>query len=332
MSEKPSIRVYFVDFWPSFKLEDNFFYNFLSKYYDVVLDNEKPDYLFYSLFGTEHHKYDCIKTLFVGENERPNMKECDYALSFDFWDDEPRQYRMPHYRQFGDPLELTREPDIEKILMEKTEFCNFLYSNPSCEKRVKFFQKLSKYKKVDSGGKVLNNVGGPVPDKVEFLNKYKFTIAFENESYPGYTTEKVFEPMQLDSIPIYWGNPLVHLDFNPESFVNYYDFESEDDMIDYIIELDKDQDKYIEKLKQPYFHDNEVNEFVREENLKAFFDRIINDPIEPISKRMKLRSKNPIVRSAAKFGNALTYKAYQTNRLLRFLSIRKIGMKLRGEF
>ena len=38
------------------------------------------------------------------------------------------------------------------------------------------------------------------------------TIAFENSSFPGYTTEKIFEPMLEGSIPIYWGNPRVDED------------------------------------------------------------------------------------------------------------------------
>ena len=42
-----------------------------------------------------------------------------------------------------------------------------------------------------------------------------FTIAFKNDSYPGYTTEKIYEPMYVNSLPIYSGNPLVYRDFNP---------------------------------------------------------------------------------------------------------------------
>ena len=71
-----------------------------------------------------------------------------------------------------------------------------------------FFVKLSKYKQVDSGGRTLNNIGGPVEDKMEFIKDYRFVISFENAEYPGYTTEKIIQPMFVDSIPIYWGNPL----------------------------------------------------------------------------------------------------------------------------
>ena len=31
----------------------------------------------------------------------------------------------------------------------------------------------------------------------------------------------------VNSLPIYWGNPLIHREFNTKSFVNYHDFERE---------------------------------------------------------------------------------------------------------
>ena len=35
----------------------------------------------------------------------------------------------------------------------------------------------------------------------------------------GYTTEKVVEPMLVNSIPIYWGNKLIGKDFNKSSML-----------------------------------------------------------------------------------------------------------------
>ena len=50
--------------------------------------------------------------------------------------------------------------------------------------------------------------------KVDFVKDYKFTIAFENTQYRGYTTEKILHPFVGRSVPIYWGNPLVEKDIN----------------------------------------------------------------------------------------------------------------------
>ena len=97
-------------------------------------------------------------------------------------------------------------------------------SNPYSQKRIGFFKELSKYKKVDSGGKVLNNVGGCVEDKLEFIKDYKFVISFENSAHPGYTTEKIVDPLAMNCIPIYWGNPYVARDFNNKRFYQLFRF------------------------------------------------------------------------------------------------------------
>ena len=92
----------------------------------------------------------------------------------------------------------------------------------------KLEEKLSKYKRVDSGGRHLNNIGGPVDDKLEFQKDYKFSIAFENSAFPGYLTEKLPEAVIAQTLPIYWGDKLVHRDFNTARFLNYPDFGSDD--------------------------------------------------------------------------------------------------------
>ncbi|WP_416171499.1 glycosyltransferase family 10 domain-containing protein [Algoriphagus boritolerans] len=74
------------------------------------------------------------------------------------------------------------------------KFCCFLASNERAKERIEFFKKLSQYKQVDSGGIVHNNLGFRVSDKMKFIKDYKFIVAFENSSYPGYITEKIWHP------------------------------------------------------------------------------------------------------------------------------------------
>lgn len=111
----------------------------------------------------------------------------------------------------------------------------------------------------------MNNIGGPAPKKLDFISDYKFVIAFENSSFPGYTTEKIFEGMLVNSIPIYWGNPLIHLEFNDKSFINAHQYGSLQEVVDKIIELDQDDNKYKEYLKQPYFKNNQISATLSDE-------------------------------------------------------------------
>lgn len=63
---------------------------------------------------------------------------------------------------------------------------------------------------------------------------YKFSIAFENAWYPGYTSEKIVTSMLAGTIPIYWGNPDISREFNSASFINCHDFPTLDDAAAYV--------------------------------------------------------------------------------------------------
>ena len=274
---KKKIKINFTDFWGGYDKTNNYFYNLLKDEFDVEISNN-PDFLFFSVFGNAHQQFKCKKIFYTGENVEPPLQYCDWSFSFDYLDDE-RNYRLPHYLLYDGYYELQREKLIDESFA-KRKFCNFVASNGNCQDRNNFFAELSKYKKVDSGGRFMNNIGQPVSDKRKFQSEYKFSIAFENNAYrpqqPGYTTEKIMEPMTVNSIPLYWGNPLISKEFNTKSFVNFYDFSSEKDMIDYIIELDKDDNKYLELLKQPWFLDYNIPDNNKIENIKSFLYKIFN--------------------------------------------------------
>ncbi|WP_259301093.1 glycosyltransferase family 10 domain-containing protein [Bacteroides fragilis] len=245
----------FVDFWDGFDTISNFIVDALSIQYEVVLSNE-PDYLFYSCFGTSHLEYDCIKIMFIGENIVPDFNVCDYAIGFNYIDFGDRYLRLPLYAIYDGFSNLqNKKIDVNKALDRK--FCSIVVSNNKWADPIRetFFKLLSSYKKVDSGGRAWNNIGGPVDNKLDFISQYKFNIAFENSRVLGYTTEKIMEPMQVNSIPVYWGNPLVGKDFNVDSFVNAHDFDSLERLVEYIIELDSSKDKYLEMLEKPWLLD-----------------------------------------------------------------------------
>jgi hypothetical protein len=82
------------------------------------------------------------------------------------------------------------------------------------------------------------------------------------------------EPMTVNSIPLYWGNPLIHQEFNTKSFVNFYNFGYLDQMIEYIIELDKNNDKYLEMLRTPWFENNIIPDNNKLDNIKSFLYKI----------------------------------------------------------
>ncbi len=291
---KRKIKLFFTDFWPTFNIGKNYFTDLLSINYDIEITDDKPEFLIYSCFGFQFQKFNCIRIFFTGENFRPNLNECDYSFSFDY-SDNPRCFRLPLYTLYFDLDNLTKKKNVDELMTHKNKFCNFIYSNPTPKKRIEFFRKLNKYKKVDSGGRVLNNLGYNVVNKIEFLKNYKFTIAFESESYPGYTSEKIIEPMIAGSLPIYWGNEFIGRDFNTNSFLNLNDFHSDEEMIEKIIELDNNDELYKQYLIQPWFNNNKINEFANKNEIIKKFDRIFNEKIIPVSNQSKVFSKNLII-------------------------------------
>jgi alpha(1,3/1,4) fucosyltransferase len=265
-----------------------FFVSVLSQKYDVVIDHHNPTYLFFGdrNFGENNLTYDpnkVTKIFYTGENQRPWDYQAHYAISFDHIENE-KHYRLPLYVIYdfdnarkGIPNVKTYDRKADDV-KDKTGFCSFVVRNPNCQKRNDFYHKLSQYKKIDSGGPLFNNIGYVLPygddsmkAKLEWLPKYKFNMCFENSSYPGYATEKLYEALLGNTIPIYWGSQTIEVDFNPKAFLNWYDYKNDEDFLNAIIELDNDQEKYMNMYLQPMFT-NGMNRFMKIDNFLMWFD------------------------------------------------------------
>ena len=205
------IRIKYLDWWEGFNPEDYKIHNILSKHYEIE-QSENPDYVFCSLFSKEALKYNAVRILYSGENFCPDFNLFDYAIGFDYLIFGDRYIRYPNYLfniKYSQEtnMMLNKHTISDELFSNKTDFCSFVVSNGNADPiRDLFFDKLSEYKRVNSGGKYRNNIGIPqgVENKYEFQKKHKFVIAFENSSQPGYTTEKLIQAFSAGSIPIYW--------------------------------------------------------------------------------------------------------------------------------
>ena len=281
------VRVDFVDFYKGYSKEDNIFSKALRECCELEISDD-PEIIFYSdCGGSENHKHykNCLKVFVTQENKFPHFRDYDYAFSYLEISD-PRNMRLPFYawRYLGEGLArraIKKEEEIHTLLEDRPKFCSFVVSNSNLKRtwrRLEFFRKLSRYKKVDSAGLAFNNMGENTKDKEAFLRSYKFNICFENRAYPGYVSEKLHDAMLARSMPIYWGAPDVDQDFNPKSFVNVSDFKNVDEAVDYVVELDKNDDLYLKHFKEPYFYDNAPSKWFDHRRLVPQMERIINGP------------------------------------------------------
>ena len=208
-----------------------------------------------------------------------------------------------HLEKINQLIEIKKQ----KLYMQKSKFCAFIVANGNEPNRIKFFHKLSKYKKVDSYGLILNNTKVPIElmkkykfkdvtleDAMntlqystvsnayqlnqELLQSYKFVICFENTYANDYITEKLTNVMMANSIGIYRGAKNISEFFNTKSFINYDDYKTYDKMIEKIIELDKDDNKYQEILREPFFLNNQLPTRVKNAkyDLENFLKKIVN--------------------------------------------------------
>lgn len=279
---KKHIKIAFSDFWDGFKPDDNLFTDLLSEMYEVEI-SDNPEYLFFSVFGNEHLKYgDCIRIFYTGENQAPDFNICDYAMGYDHIGFGDRYLRMPIYVHYTDKMEKMEVKHLrsdEEIMSGRDGFCSFVYSNNSAsQERNIFFEKLSAYRQVASGGRFMNNVGGPVADKLGFQSGFKFSIAFENTSYPGYATEKIVDSFAAGTIPIYWGDPRIGETFNTGAFVNCHDYASLDEVVEAVKAIDRDDSLYLRMMHTPALLSGDETMKALYGKISAFFRQIMDQP------------------------------------------------------
>ena len=301
---KSQIRVAFAYFWPGFT-PDHFraFFPYVYEKYDLI-PSSNPEIVFYSVFSPQFRAYadarevhpvarlqagNYLRVFITGENFEPDMGACEFAMTFSALVSHPNHLRLPLWVYenkgwgFGpERLVKPKDADWEQIARAKTKFCNFVYLHP-VPFRDTIFRTLSAYKRVDSAGRHLNNMNGAmvpyvpsrVAGKIEFFRQYKFTLAIENTIWPGYMTEKLVDPMMAASIPIYIGDPQAKLSFDPASYIDFSNFSSLKEMLDYVREVDNNADLYRTMLAAPFFRRNVIPDYAREDRILAFFDRIV---------------------------------------------------------
>lgn len=264
----------------------------LEKHYIIELSDE-PDYIFYNVNGTEYYKHDCIRIFCTIEAICPDFNLCDYGIGFEYLEYADRYYRFPNFGFY--PEETAKMADKHRDIKEELagrDFCSFVYSNANAAfRRTELFNTLSRYRRVDAGGKYINNLpdGRPVDDKLVFESGHKFSIACENASHPGYHTEKLIEAFAAKTVPIYWGDPQVKEVFNPKAFINADDFISEEELLAEIRRLDQDDSAYLKMLKEPALVENPESgeSYVArcQDGLESYLRHIFDQPVEKAYRR-----------------------------------------------
>lgn len=198
-------------------------YRFLKSNLPSGIDFSKTKYS----VNQQPEKNSRYSIFYTGENIRPPEGDWDSYLSFDLHSFNGRNSYLPLWwitstdllfpktsPYLGEEISIDyllsrREPEFDR----RDKFC-VAFIGKSYPLRMHAISALSKIGKIDVYGAIARNHQSKKSfAKAEISKRYKFILAFENDLYPGYVTEKAPEAWATGAIPLYWGS-------DPEGYIN----------------------------------------------------------------------------------------------------------------
>ena len=276
----------------------------------LVLDDKNPDFIIFSewcmttidkcnlLKHYLRHNRHSVFIFMTGECIEPDLNIFDYAIIFnrDLMCGDRIAHNLPclYKRLIDDTIknDLTSEQACQ-CLTSGLRFCNFIYSHAN-EPRDTYFYMLSKYKQVDSLGGWLNNTNtnstryasNYYEHSIQMKSRYKFSLAMENASCKGYTTEKIVSSLQAHTVPIYWGDPAVTDYINPKAFINCHDYSSFDEVIERVKEIDNNDELWLDMVTQPWQTEEQYARTLHEmEDYTRFTENILSQDVRSAKRR-----------------------------------------------
>jgi alpha(1,3/1,4) fucosyltransferase len=253
--EKKALKIRLLNQWPGASINNfRILTDIIAEKYNIVeVTDEDYDLVIDGVFDNKKiNNQNAFKIFFTGEAIPAKLDGYDLSLGFEYLENQSNYIRLPlYYIYYNEKIDTNY--NRKKCKTDHKNFACFLVSNgkdksfyDGVDSRDHLFFRLSLYKPVLSGGNHLNNIGAIVPinKTMEWLSQCKFTIAYESRTSPGYITEKVFQAYFAGSIPIYYSDVEAQKDVNSNAIISAQSFTTEEELIQYIISIDKDDDKY----------------------------------------------------------------------------------------
>lgn len=242
-----------------FNISDRFFLNFIERIFNcktkIVDNHDKPDIIFVSVFNENRAEVEsylkshsfALKIFYTGENLEAKYNNyndylldyIDIALGFKKFPSD-KSLRFPIWltstfnkKTFYDLLSENHNIDLNKFFKHddfdetKRGFCSLCCSWGGLLNRGVAYNCLSMYKPVNSSGSFLNNstlLAELNQDISLYYSKFNFNLCMENSKGTQYTTEKIFNAIYADTIPIYYNDDIPEPDvLNNKRIINLKD-------------------------------------------------------------------------------------------------------------
>ncbi|KAG8438200.1 hypothetical protein GDO86_008766 [Hymenochirus boettgeri] len=207
-----------------------------------------------------HHRDVCVSRNQMPQEPRPpgqywvwfNLESPSHSPNLRFMDDLiniTMTYRLDSdiFSPYGFLLQHNSSKSF--TIPEKSKLVAWVVSNwnPN-SRRVQLYEELKKYIQIDVYGRQHIPLQGQITDTI---SKYKFYLSFENSIHKDYITEKFWSnALNSGTVPVVLGPPRENYEkFAPrDSFIHVDDFPNAKQLAEYLLQLDKDTEKY-----QKYF-------------------------------------------------------------------------------
>jgi len=103
---------------------------------------------------------------------------------------------------------------------------------------------------------------GTVKRKSDIFPKYRFALCYENAILPGYITEKIFDCMRSDCVPIYLGAPNINEYLPQDTYIDRRKFSDDEQLASYILSIDEVKYEHYREGITEYLSSNEFSSFL----------------------------------------------------------------------
>jgi len=241
---------------------------------------EECDILLESVFGSQialYRKKWKYSFLFIGESDRRlpifignrlhTMK--DYSCVLKGEHDVHNVVNFPLYVLYSYSYQHTysmlKRSAHRVTRIPPKDVCVIISNGGDAEGRSQFCELLERYVKVDYAGNYKNNVPRIThnmfsPEFIDSVSQYKVIITMENSKNKTYITEKILHGFVANIVPVYWGSDYIQDYFNEDRYINVKSWHQDDVgiAIERIVELLRDEEKYLHMVNQPVYKNNRI--------------------------------------------------------------------------
>lgn len=281
-------------------------FSWFTRFLDYKFPDEDYKLNFFSLMGNHDNiTNDMVgkKVFYSGECLNKNtsvmhfnqdfgsyaLKHVDFAMGYDVLN-HPKYLRFPLWLLSNFEPNSTEE-DIENkiiewnsITFEKSRNVTVVSSHDLWKTRTKICDDVEKVTHIDYAGRWRNNTSDLFvkfgDNKRNFLKEYKFNICAENVDDTGYVTEKIFDAISMDNIPLYigGGNYLEPNVINSNKVLLWKMDEDNSDTLELFDTLVHDEKSFNEFKDQDAILNNSSKHIIGLFNsLEKHFERLIYD-------------------------------------------------------